>query len=329
MRNTLLNSRRFKSTSLRSVFLYPLLTFGFLLAAATLLLPSTCHASSLGITVPAYFYPGSGGPLGVGDGWADMTAAAGTTPITAIFNPDSGPVPGPADPNYVNAITQLEQAGGKVIAYVDTGYGALPLSTVESNISTYISQYGKLIDGIFLDDINVLPGTLSYYKSLDAYIKGLNPSYLVQSNPGQPFLNGVSPSDYLSVADVINIFEGPDKAAPGDAGFNNYPYGLNWFLSYPSQDFENIVFDVPSAAAMTADLQEAQQLNAGQIYITDQGADNGNPYGQLPTYWYQEVAAVDAASAPEPASWAMLLAGGVMGGVALRRRRRRFGRPLA
>lgn len=306
---------------MRSIFSYRLLSFGLVLSAA-LQLPSVCLGSSLGITVPAYFYPGSGGPDGVGDGWAAMTAAAGKTPITAIFNPDSGPVPGPADPNYVRAITQLEQAGGKVVAYVDTGYGALSVSTVENNISTYIGQYGKLVDGIFLDDVNVLPGTLSYYATLNTYIKGLNPSYLVASNPGQPFLNGVSPADYLSVADVIDIFEGPNKGAPGDAGFNNYPYGLDWFLSYPNQHFENIVFDVSDAAAMMTDLQRAEQLNAGQIYITDQGANGGNPYGQLPSYWDQEIAAVAAASVPEPTSSAMLLLGGAIGGIVLRRKRR-------
>jgi hypothetical protein len=108
----------------------------------------------------------------------------------------------------------------------------------------HVLQYGKLVDGIFLDDVNVLPGTLSYYATLNSYVRGLNPSYLVASNPGQPFLNGVSPADYLSVADVIDLFEGPDKGAPGAAGFNNYPYGLNWFLDYPNQHFEDIVFDV-------------------------------------------------------------------------------------
>ncbi len=305
---------------MRSIFSYHLLSLGIALAAV-LQVPSACRASSVGILVPAYFYPGSGGPNGVGDGWAAMAAAAGKVSVTAILNPDSGPLPGPPDPNYVGAMTQLEQAGGKVIAYVDTGYSSLPLSTVENNISTYIGQYGNLIDGIFLDDVNVLPGTLSYYAALNTYIKGLNSSYLVASNPGQPFLNGVAPADYLSVANVINIFEGPDKAPPGDAGFNNYPYGLDWFLKYPKNQFDNIVFDVPDAASMLSDLRKAEQLNAGQIYITDQGANSSNPYGQLPSYWNQEVADV-AASVPEPASSAMLLVGGVLGSIALRKKRR-------
>jgi hypothetical protein len=295
-----------------------LLSIGIILSAFVQL-PSVLQASSAGIIVPAYFYPGSGGPNGVGDGWAAMAASAGKASVTAILNPNSGPLPGPADPNYVAAMTNLEQAGGHVIAYVDTGYAALPLSTVEANIQTYIGQYGNLINGIFFDDVSILPETLSYYTALNSYVKNLNGSYVVASNPGQPFLNGVTPSAYLSVADVIDIFEGPDKGAPGQAGFNNYPYGLNWFLGYPSSQLENIVFDVPNAATMLTDIRKAEQLNAGEIYITDQGANNGNPYGQLPSYWEAEVNAV--AAVPEPAASAMLLLGGAVGAFVIRRKR--------
>src|SRR6185437_11144484 len=102
------------------------------------------------------FYPGSGGPGGAGDGWSAMAAAANQISVTAILNPDSGPVSGPADPNYVNAMTNLENAGGKVIAYVYTNNGGTPLATVESEVSIYINQYGNLIDGFFLDRMNVL-----------------------------------------------------------------------------------------------------------------------------------------------------------------------------
>src|ERR1700733_14632510 len=170
---------------MKSNFSYRLLVFGVALAGF-LQMPASCRASSLGILVPAYFSPGSGGPDGTGDGWAAMTAAAAQVPVTAILNPDSGPKPGPADPAYINAIGKLEGAGGKVIAYVDTGDGGLPLTAVENNISTYINQYGKSIDGFFLDDFNILPQTLSYYKSLSTYINGLGSPYLIVGNPGQP-----------------------------------------------------------------------------------------------------------------------------------------------
>jgi hypothetical protein len=261
----------------------------------------------VGILVPAYFYPGTGGAGGVGDGWAQMAAAAAKVPITAIFNPNSGPLPGPADPNYVRAMTNLENAGGHVVAYVPSDFGSTSPATIASQIQTYISQYGSLINGFFIDQMNILPTTLSYYQDIYSSIKALNPSYTVIGNPGNPFLNGVTPQDFLSTADVLNIFEGPNVVPPtGGAGFDAYPYGLNWFLSYPSNRFSNIVFDVPADAgnpgtslAMLNDVRKAAQLNAGYVFVTDQTLPN--PYSQLPSYWDQEVAAVHALQAvPEP-----------------------------
>ncbi len=292
-----------------------------LIVAAVLQIPAGCRADSVNLLVPAYFDPGTGGPGGSGDGWAAMAAAASQTPVTAILNPNSGPVPGAADPAYVNALTNLEHAGGKAIGYIDTADGAISLSTVKAEMTTYIGQYGSLINGFFLDNMFVLPSTLSYYRNLNAYVKGQSSSYLLAGNPGQPFLNGASPSEYLSTGDLFDIFEGPNTApSVGAAGFDQYPYGLNWFQSYSSSRFSNIIYDVSSASLMRDDLTRAMQLDAGFVYITDQGAAGGNPYAQLPSYWDQEVAA--AAAAPEASSVAMVAAGSLFlcGGMLVRRR---------
>jgi Spherulation-specific family 4/PEP-CTERM motif len=280
--------------------------------AAILQWPAVCAAGSVGVLVPAYFYPGTGGPGGVGDGWAAMAAAAPQIPVTAIFNPNSGPQPGPPDPNYVSALTNLENAGGKVIAYVFTDDGNAAAGTVESQMTTYLTQYGSLIEGFFLDAMLVTPATLSYYQGLDSYIKGLDPSKLVVGNPGQPFLNGVPPASYLTTADVFNIFEGTS------ALFSSYPSGVNWFQSYPGNRFSNIVYDVPTSTAMLATISQAVQLNAGEVYVTDQTLPN--PYAQLPSYWDQEVSAISSTNTPEPGTLAMLVVAGLVGWVAARRR---------
>lgn len=285
----------------------------FCVAAALIVVlqwPRACRAQGLGVIVPAYFYPGSGGPGGTGDGWAAMAAAATQIPVTAVFNPDSGPLPGPADPKYVTAMTNLENAGGRAVAYVYTDDGNTPLATAEGQMTTYISQYGSLIDGFYLDGMSLTPSTLSYYQTLDSYVKALRASYTVIGNPGQPYLNGLSPTDYLSTADTFDIFEGPNSAPAGDPGFNNYPYGLNWFQGYPSDRFSNTIYDAPSASAMLGDVSQAAQLNAGYVYVTDQALPN--PYAQLPSYWDQEVSAL--ASVPEPSPLALwLVQGGVLG----------------
>jgi hypothetical protein len=146
--------------------------------------PAPATADMVSALVPAYFYPGTGGPGGVGDGWAAMAAAASTIHVTAIFNPDSGPLPGSPDPNYVTAMTNLEKAGGTVVAYVYTDYGAVPIATVEGQISTYITQYGSLINGFFLDGMSNDPAEVSYYQTLFAFVKGLSSSDQVIGNPG-------------------------------------------------------------------------------------------------------------------------------------------------
>ena len=267
-------------------------------SAVMLLGSAVALAGQAGIIVPSYFYPGTGGPGGSGDGWASMAQAAATVPITAILNPNSGPGSS-VDPNYVSAATNLEAAGGKVIGYVYTNYGATSITSVESQINAYISQYGNLINGFFLDGTNIVPNTLSYYQSLNSYIHGLNSSYTVVSNPGQPYLNGLTPAQYLSTADVFNIFEGPTYDAPANQdGFNTFPYGQNWYQSYSSSHFSAIITGVTSQSVMQSDLAQATALNFGQVYIA-----NSNSYANLPSYWNAEVSAVSTASAgvPDPA----------------------------
>src|SRR5450432_513991 len=100
-------------------------------------------AGTVGVIVPAYFNPATDP-----SDWAAMTAAAAEIPLTAILNPNSGPGTS-QDPGYVTAINTLEAAGGKVVGYVDTAGGTVPLSTVEAEISAYVSFYN--INGIFLD----------------------------------------------------------------------------------------------------------------------------------------------------------------------------------
>jgi Spherulation-specific family 4 len=297
--------------------------------------PAPVTAGGIGVLVPAYFYPGTGGPGGSGDGWAAMANAASTIPVTAIFNPNSGPLPGPPDSNYVNAMTGLESQGGTVVAYIPSGFGSTLLGnpttpgTIEYDVNTYITQYGSLIKGFFIDQVNLqmnsTTNTLPYYQSIYNYIKSQG-SYTVIGNPGSPFLNGVTPQGFLSTANIMNVFEGPNLApSPGAPGFNAYPYGLNSFESYPSNRFSNIVYDVPANAgnlnessAMLADLSKAVQLNAGYVYITN--LSGGNPYSALPSYWDQEVSAI--ASVPEPGSLTIMASGCLLATLCIAARRR-------
>ncbi len=77
---------------------------------------------------------------------------------------------------------------------------------------------------------------------------------------------------------------------------------------------------------MMADVALAAQRNVGYVYVTDETLPN--PYGQLPSYWDQEVAAISAASVPEPRSVTIMALGCMLvaPGIAVRRWVRRRGR---
>ena len=225
-----------------------------------------CRGGEHEVLVPAYFKPGTGGSGGPGetDGWAQMTAAASQIPVTAIFNPNSGPLPGPADPNYVAAMTNLENAGGKVVAYVPTFYTATPLATVEGYITTYISQYGNLINGFFVDQMtnDNNSSDLAYYHTLYTFIKGLSPSLQVIGNPGT---NTVP--EYLTPstqgADTLVTYENKAQLYAGTPP-------ASWTSGYPPNDFANVIYAQSSAQGMTTDIALAASRNVGSVYVTDQ-----------------------------------------------------------
>lgn len=269
-------------------------------------IPAVVHAGVIGALVPAYFYPGTGGPGGAGDGWASMTAAAGQIPLTAIFNPNSGPLPGSPDANYVTAMTNLEAAGGHVIAYIPTGYAATSLTTVENAADLYLNQYRSLINGFFIDEMtnSNSASDLTYYHNLFTHLKGINPAFDIVGNPGSP----TDPA-YLAPAtqgaDTLVTYENNDAVHTYSASPPS-----PWVSGFPAGDFANIVYNQSSAAGMVADLNTAASYNVGSIYVTDQTLPN--PYRQLPSYWNQEVAALKSAATPEPATLSIWSFGAVL-----------------
>jgi len=212
-------------------------------------------------------------------------------------------------------MTNLEAAGGKVVAYVYTDYTNIPIATVEGEISTYITQYGKLINGIFLDGMtnDNSASDIAYYHTLYTYIKGLSSSYQVIGNPGTS-----SVPAYLTPgtqgADTLVTYE-------NDVAYYKGTPPPSWVTSYPANDFANIMYNESSTQSMMADVALAAERNVGYVYVTDQTLPN--PYAQLPSYWDQEVAAV--ASVPEPGALTIMASGCMftMLCVAMRRRIRR------
>lgn len=234
--------------------------------------------------MPAYFYPPAY--------WNQLTASAGTVSITAVLNPNNGP--GAAqDSNYVAAVNALRAAGGKVIGYVPTTYGARSLTDVQNDINTYLAWYS--LDGIFVDEMtnNNSPANLTYYNQIYTYIKGLNPAFTVVGNPGAPTL-----AQYLTqpCADILITYE--------DSGSNYAAHVPDaWNTGYPSSHFANLIHGVSSQTTMESFVQLAATRNVGHIFITNDTLSN--PWDTLPPYWDALVQAVSLI--PEPgAGWVWL-----------------------
>jgi len=249
-----------------------------------LLLSFNAHAIS--ILLPAYFYPSSDPNQSF---WDEMTAAAGQVDITAIMNPDSGPGLS-VNSDYTTAVDAFRAAGGKVVGYAHTSYGARSQAEVLSEVASYANFYN--IDGIFLDEMSNKSVDLAYYHSLYSSIKLTNPRYRIFGNPGTNTLES-----YLTVADVLVTFE-------NQTGYDTYTPDA-WTNNYTADHFAHLLYNVKDETAMLANVALAADRNVGYLYITNDTLPN--PWDTLPHYWNAEVPAVSAV--PEPNSDLLILAG--------------------
>lgn len=263
---------------MKNIFLHTFTSLAFCLSLS---------ASATEILVPAYFYPSSDPNLSF---WDEMTAAASQgVGITAIMNPNSGPS-NAVNSDYTTAVNDFRAAGGKVIGYVSTQYGARDANAVLADVNAYHNFYA--IDGIFLDEMHNISATLAYYQTLRTSISGINAGYKVFGNVGSNTLEG-----YTSAADVLITFENQTGYA------SNIPDA--WTANYSANHFANLVYNIDIATEMQTIVGLTQNRNVGYIYVTNDSA--ANPWDTLPSYWSAEVAAVSAV--PEPSNTALLLAG--------------------
>lgn len=241
-------------------------------ALLPLLVAAVAAAAPMRLLVPAYFYPVPGSP------WDQLTAQAGAAPITAIMDPFNGPGPS-VDPSYTAAVTAFKAAGGELLGYVYTSYGARPLAAVTADIDTFLAWYP--IDGLFVDEManDALPAHVDYYAALYQHIKSRGANLEVVANPGVNTLES-----YLTrpTADVLLIFEhseGYDTWMPSPWVYQNCP-----------DHFAHLVYGVGSSAAMADIVALAAMRGTGYLYVTNDLLPN--PWDTLPPYWAAEVSAV-------------------------------------
>src|SRR2546426_1656282 len=228
---------------------------------------SFAATSSSGVVIPLYTYPTDGS-------WsASLQAkkAHPNVPIIAVINPGDGPG-GSSDSNYVQGVKNFQAAGIIVIGYVATGYASHGMSDLDTQISLYKSWYSA--NGIFFDEMSNNAGNENYYSTLNTYVKSLGMT-MTMGNPGTSV-----PNSYIGTLDSLCIFE--------QGGLPTLSY-LSSYSGHPKSNFAYIGLSVSSLNTS----YEASSSNYVQwIYITDAGG--GNPYNVLPSYFMNEVAALDA-----------------------------------
>jgi len=219
--------------------------------------------------VPAYF-----GPEGSPDPWQTM-CDGGEAGSTAIVNPHNGPVKREAKA-YLPAMRYCQERGWKVIGYVYTRYGKRSIGKVEKAIEDYYDWY-PTIQGIFLDEMAEAPSTKieAYYQALARYVH--ERGGVVVGNPGDT----ASTAWQLNDVDELVTFEG------SAAEFASYE-PASWVLQANTAQIANIVFAAASASQMEAICEQAQEQNAGSVYVTNL-PEKPDPYEALPSYWSTEI----------------------------------------
>src|SRR5438445_10187141 len=223
--------------------------------------------SSSGVVIPLYTYPTDGS-------WAASLQAKNAhpnVPIIAIINPSDGPG-GSSDSNYVQGVKNFQAAGIIVIGYVATGYASHGMSDLDAQISRYKNWYS--VNGIFFDEMANNQGNENYYSTLNTYVKSLGMT-MTMGNPGTSV-----PSSYIGTLDSLFIFE--------QSGLPT----LSYLSSYSGHQKSNFAYIGYTVSPLNAAFEAASSNYVQWIYITDAGG--GNPYNVLPSYFMNEVAALDA-----------------------------------
>jgi hypothetical protein len=228
----------------------------------------TVDSLNMKVMVPAYFDPSGS------DYWDRLAAQAALMPgcLYAIANKNNGP-DSSYDTAYATAINNMHKNQGKVIGYVYTNYGAIPLATVESDIDKWYSFYPTL-DGIFLDCQDNVTGKENYYITIYNYIKQKDSTSLVVSNPGTNTIESYLVYNGKRVSDVVCIFE-------TDPGFDTWTPSA-WCSKYSSDNFYVIPYNTTSDQYVGR-INRAHSLNVGWIYCTNDALPN--PYDTLPPYF--------------------------------------------
>lgn len=240
------------------------------IAVLSIVLPIVTFASPLpegwkGLLVPAYF-----DPIDHASDWIKLnTIAQEWMSLIAIANPNSGPGKR-KQTSYESAISSLQQSGGKVVWYIHTSYGSRSLNSVKASIAKWNSLYQ--IDGIFIDEMSSNPTKkkLAYYADLYAYIKAINPQWIIVWNPGTS-----TDIQFFDSVDIMVTFESSQEDYFSTMGIQND------LIQVPSVSQASLVYGVTDFSMVNS---VANTRNSGWLYFTSRSLESDPWAGLEPSF---------------------------------------------
>jgi Spherulation-specific family 4 len=202
---------------------------------------------------------------------------------------------------WATLITTLQGDGITPLIYIatdyaDTGSGSgntYTLSTVESEVSDAVGWWGKNIGFMFDQGATTCPLESSYYAPLYSYVKSVTNNGPVEINPGTVTS---SMSCYMSAANILQVFEGPETTENQVTGFQESTFP-SWMATYPARDFAATI-SAGTSGGVGTDVTDAGKDGIGNVYVDDEAEPPG--YSALPAFWSTEVADVTAARPANP-----------------------------
>jgi hypothetical protein len=220
------------------------------------------------LVVPAYYAPGAD--------WQRVIAASDVVGMI-IFNPNSGPGT-TTDPAYVSAIAQARAAGILVLGYVATNYGQRAETDINADVNGYYDLYQP--SGIYFAE-----------GPMEADCTTLEPEYRRLTSLARTR----APGTYVAIGTrfcptFITFSDLMVEFAEDWTTYQSYKVP-DWMPAASPDRFCQFINSVPADLASHA-LSTAVSYGAGWVFATDGAAPN--PWGALPSYFDQELAAVRA-----------------------------------
>jgi hypothetical protein len=208
---------------------------------------------------------------GIGNIWDAAAKASTEIPVCIIFGVirGSGTPVGTPNEDYLLGLSKLRASGAKILAYVETSNGSRDIEDIKLDVEAYADNFD--IDGIFFDEVNGDTKFLDYYNEITLHARSfdsVNEVMLNSPGVGKEFIQG-------SVAENFLVFE------------NNFRHWDDFDSSeYEGLNYERlhiIVHSVPNSDTMQVVIEDANQKNITNLYVTDE------EFAYLPSFWYDEV----------------------------------------